>query len=857
MALEAWIRILPFLVTTGLSTALAIHVFRRQNRVGPNTGAVLLLALAEWTLGNALEMGTTTITSKLFWLKMQYIGLSVMPVAWLLYVLRFAGPASYITRRNVVLLSALPFLVVALAFTNEAHGLVWDQVGPNTVSPFASLELVSGPVYWVFVAYGYLLTLVGFVLLVRVLLRANRVYRWQASALLASASLPVLASLFKIVGFDLFPSYDTASLALIVVAIVTGWGMFRLRLGDIVPVARKAVIESMSDGVIVLDAQNLILSLNAVAQSLTGSAASETVGRPIEQVWPGWAGSAVGSQSGREVVLSTQGGTDRVYDIHSSPLADWRGHVVGRVVVLHDLTDHKQAEEALRKAEREKAVVLDSISESVTYVDRDLRVIWVNRAAAKTAPAGTAPLAEQTCYQVCQQRDTPCDECPVQQAIETGEPQKTKVVTSDQTVLSLRAYPVCGDSGEIVGAVKVAQDITERENLERQFLKAQKMEAVGRLAGGVAHDFNNLLTAITGYAHLLMTDQDVTESMRADLGEIERAADRAATLTRQLLAFARRQMLQPEILDLNMLVQDLARMICRLVGEDVEFTTILDPELAHVRADPGQIEQVIMNLVVNARDAMPQGGQLIIQTANVQLDWQYAQQHVDVQPGPYVMLAISDTGVGMQEDILSHLFEPFFTTKDQGKGTGLGLPTVHGIVRQHDGYIWPYSEPGNGTTFKIYLPQVNQDGDLAENEANTVSADALHGSETILLAEDENAVRALTRTVLQKRGYTVLAACDGGEALTMGEQHEGPIHLLVTDIVMPGMSGRELAERLGSSHPETRVLFTSGYTEEAIDRHGAFDSDAVFLYKPYAPEALARTVREVLGKDRPARQRAI
>jgi two-component system cell cycle sensor histidine kinase/response regulator CckA len=396
---------------------------------------------------------------------------------------------------------------------------------------------------------------------------------------------------------------------------------------------------------------------------------------------------------------------------------------------------------------------------------------------------------------------------------------------------------------EIVFTVML-RDVTERRNLERQLLQAQKMEAVGRLAAGIAHDFNNLLTAIYGSTELLLGGLSADDERREDVQEIKKAAERAAALTRQLLAFSRQQVLAPQILDLNTVVADVERMLRRLIGEDIEFRSVLAPGLGAVQADPGQVEQVIMNLVVNARDAMPRGGQLAIETANAELDDVYAERHIAVRPGRYVMLAVSDTGIGMNADTKARIFEPFFTTKEKGKGTGLGLATVYGIVKQSSGYIWVYSEPGQGTTFKVYLPRVEA---AAEPPApKPVAPASLRGTETVLVAEDEEAVRNLTRRVLEGHGYAVLAARDGEEALRLATEHAGPIHLLLTDVVMPSMSGRQLAERLVSARSEMKVLYLSGYTNDAIVHHGMLDPGIAFLQKPFTPEALVRKLREVL-----------
>ena len=398
--------------------------------------------------------------------------------------------------------------------------------------------------------------------------------------------------------------------------------------------------------------------------------------------------------------------------------------------------------------------------------------------------------------------------------------------------------------GRTLAFEMIAEDITERAALELQLLQSQKMEAVGRLAGGVAHDFNNLLTVIKGYGELMLEELTTNDPMRAEVEEVQKAADRAASLTRQLLAFSRRQVMAPKIIDLNSVVANMDKLLRRLLGEDVEFHTVLDANLGRVKADPGQVEQVIMNLAVNARDAMPGGGKLTIETMNLDLDTFYAREHVTVAAGPYAMIAVSDTGVGMDAETQSHIFEPFFTTKELGKGTGLGLSTVYGIVKQSGGYIWVYSELGRGTTFKVYLPRVGEEAESLESEGT--GHETHRGSETVLLVEDEDGVRALIRQVLIRNGYKVLESRHGEEAALLADGHKGPIHLLLTDVVLAKMSGRELAQRLAPSRPRMQVIFMSGYTDEAIIHHGMLTPGTKFLQKPFTTDTLMHTVREVL-----------
>jgi PAS domain S-box-containing protein len=405
--------------------------------------------------------------------------------------------------------------------------------------------------------------------------------------------------------------------------------------------------------------------------------------------------------------------------------------------------------------------------------------------------------------------------------------------------------PLRDGEGGIEGVIGVALDVTERDRLADQLRQSQKMQAVGELAGGLAHDFNNLLMVVKGHAQLLLDRVPDPSPMRQSVLQVEKAADRAASLTRQLLAFSRKQVLQPRVLDMNEVVAGMIRMFSRVIGENIEMAFLPGANIGRVKADPGQIEQVLLNLVVNARDAMPDGGRLTIETSNVELDRSYSARHANAEPGPYVMLTVTDTGCGMDAETQSHIFEPFFTTKGPGKGTGLGLATVYGVVKQSGGYIWVYSEVGHGTTFKIYLPRVMAEVDRLAPETDT--RDLARGNETILFVEDEQSVRELVRDYLRDRGYTILEAPHGTEALKVASAHEGTIHMLITDVVMPHLSGPELAAQISALRPGLKVLFVSGYTDDTVFRHGVLEGGVAYLQKPFNLKALARKIREVLS----------
>ena len=398
--------------------------------------------------------------------------------------------------------------------------------------------------------------------------------------------------------------------------------------------------------------------------------------------------------------------------------------------------------------------------------------------------------------------------------------------------------------GKVIGTTSIGEDITERKNLEEQLRQAQKMEAIGRLTGGVAHDFNNLLTAIIGYGELLVMKLGPDHGLYKHAEEICNSADRAAALTRQLLAFSRKQVLAPRVLDLNSVIHTVERILQRLIGADIKFKTILHPDLGRVKADSSQIEQVILNLALNARDAMPKGGMLTIRTDNVEIDHSYAQRHWKVAPGRYVMLSVSDNGVGMNATTRSHLFEPFFTTKEVGKGTGLGLSTVYGILQQSGGHVDVITEPGKGSTFNAYLPRVN---DVCETPILTSQTPAISGgSETILIVEDEYHVRQLLSEILAAEGYRILLAHHGAEALKVSQAFPEPIHLMVTDMVMPELGGRELARMIAKSRPQTRVLFISGYVGTDSMQEKMSETEKNFLQKPFSPEIFRRKIRQIL-----------
>jgi two-component system, cell cycle sensor histidine kinase and response regulator CckA len=502
----------------------------------------------------------------------------------------------------------------------------------------------------------------------------------------------------------------------------------------------------------------------------------------------------------------------------------------------------------------EALALLDTLLASapigMAFLDRELRYVRLNHALAVINGILPEEHLGRTPHELLPAL-APTFEPIMRHVLATGEPSAELEVSGPDAATSNRQrqwlvnfYPVRNQDSQILGVGAITMDITERKRLEAQFLQAQKMESVGQLAGGIAHDFNNLLTAIAGYAEMARDSTSIDDMIRSDLDEILKAAGRATSLTRQLLAFARKQNIEPHALNLNDLILEIDKLLRRLIGEDIELVMLTAPDLGMIKADPGQIEQVLINLAVNARHAMPAGGELTIETRNVLLDEDEARQYIGVTPGLYILLAISDTGVGMDHETQEHLFEPFFTTKGPGRGTGLGLATCYGIVKQHGGHISAYSELGHGTTFKIFLPSAS--GPAMPAPPRDENGALPRGSELVLIAEDEPAVRAMAARVLRQQGYQVLEAANGDEALQIAQQRQEAIALLLTDMVMPRMGGKPLAEQVARLRPAIRVLFMSGYTDAAVIQHSQAQPGSAFLQKPFSPATLARKVREVL-----------
>jgi two-component system, cell cycle sensor histidine kinase and response regulator CckA len=563
----------------------------------------------------------------------------------------------------------------------------------------------------------------------------------------------------------------------------------------------------------------------------------ELVGTPS----PSWLGVPLRTPAATIGVLVVQHYEDE--NAYTERDQEFLGSVGGQIALA---IERKRSEEKVRESEARLRVLVEQLPAVLWTVDRDLRftsALGAGFARLKIKPDELVGGSLLDYFETTDQTFLPIA---AHRRAVAGEPMTFHVEWKSGSY-ACHVEPLRDSDGQVSGAICMSLDITDRKQLEEQLRQAQKMEAVGRLAGGIAHDFNNLLMVIQGYSDLLVERLPDGDPLHRNAEQIQMASQRASSLTRQLLAFSRKQMLAPKILNVQSVVAEMEKILRRLIGEDVQLETSSAPDLGLIKADRSQIEQVILNLAVNARDAMPQGGRLTIETANVELDASYSHPPAVLSPGRYVMLAVTDNGCGMDAETQAHVFEPFFTTKEKGKGTGLGLATVYGVVKQSGGYVWVYSEPGRGTSFKIYLPRIEETAVPAGRDGKSEMQIPERGSETILLVEDEKGVRELAREYLASSGYTVIEAEDGHTALELAAMHVGPIHLLLTDVVMPGISGRELAERVSQIRPGIKIIYMSGYTDQAVVHHGILRNDAVLLQKPFTLMTLAGKLREMLA----------
>ncbi|MBI5664817.1 MAG: response regulator [Nitrospirae bacterium] len=623
----------------------------------------------------------------------------------------------------------------------------------------------------------------------------------------------------------------------------------------------STVLSSIGDAVITTDINGNIVFMNPAAETLTGWMIREASGKAVEEIL-----NIINEQTGEKVkdpvekvlrdkmitsladhtVLITKDGVKIPIDDSSAPIKDEKDNITGVVLVFSDITELRQSEKFIKN-------ILESVGEGFIVIDKEYRILSANRAFCEYVQTPGEDVIGKRCYEVSHYVNKPCyekgEECPVRYTFETGKPHTVIHTHYDKdgksSYVEIRSFAMKNESGETISVIELINDITEKKKLESQLRQAQKMEAVGLLAGGVAHDFNNILTAVVGYGNLLKMKMKEDDPLRHNVTQILASVERGANLTHSLLAFSRKQVMNPRPVNFNTIVESVYKLLKRLIGEDIELKTLLTDEDVTVMADSGQIEQVLMNLATNARDAMPGGGSLTIETERTELSGEYVIGHGFGVTGTYVQISVTDTGTGMDEATKAKLFEPFFSTKEVGKGTGLGLAMIYGIIKQHNGYVNVYSELGEGTTFKIYLPVIKA---KIEEHKQAEIISSVGGTETILIAEDDEAARVLTKTVLQEFGYTVIEAKDGEDAVEKFMGNKNKIDLLVLDVIMPRKSGPEAYNEIKKSMPGIKAVFISGYTTDAIHKKRLLEDNINFVSKPFSPQVILQKIREVLDQ---------
>jgi two-component system cell cycle sensor histidine kinase/response regulator CckA len=616
-----------------------------------------------------------------------------------------------------------------------------------------------------------------------------------------------------------------------------------------------SIVECSDDAIIGKTLEGIITSWNGGAERIYGYSATEAIGKPVSMLVPIDRPNEIPEILERlkrnevvdhfETFRVRKDGTEFNIEITASPIRDAMERVVGASTIGRDISERKQHEKELYRLaalveSSDDAIIGKTLEGIITNWNSGAQRIYGYSAAEIVGKSISTFFSPDRYFEITELMEK------IKQGEKVERADTIRVRQDGEKIhVALTLSPIKDSDDQVIGVSTVARDITESRQLEQMLRQAQKMEAMGQLAGGVAHDFNNLLGVILGYSELFLERLDLTDPQRKDIKEIQKAGERAALLTRQLLAFSRKQVLQPKVLDLNAVVAGAEKLLQWLIGENIELRVVLNPAIGRVKADSGQLEQVIMNLAVNSRDAMPAGGKLTIETSNVGIEERSAVQHITAHPGPHVLLAVTDTGCGMDANTKAHIFEPFFTTKEFGKGTGLGLATVYGIVKQSGGSIWVHTELGIDTTFKIYLPLVDP---VPNEEPPTYTCEQVERrSHSILIVEDDAALLQVTFRSLEEVGYAILAARSPAEAIHLSENHMGPIHLMVTDVIMPGMSGAQLASHLSALRPEMKVLYVSGYTDDTIVLHGVLEAGLAFLQKPFLPKMLVRKVAEVLA----------
>ncbi len=841
--------LIPLFVGPAVLLPIAAYAVLHRRVRAAGWYALLLAAIAHWSMTYAWELTAGQLEFKILVLKIKYLGVLAIPAIWIGFVLDFVGTEPARIRRTVRVVAAFSAAMLALAWTDGWHHTFWGPITVDTSGPF-DLLIGRGPGFYVNIFFTYAALWAGIGVLATRAFQSPYLYAKRCGILIAATLLPWLGNLAFLMEADSVANIDPTPFLFACTGVGAVIAVFHYRMLDPIPMLSDARIENLGDGVLVVDPQGRLADMNGAAQAILGRRIGDVAGTPLDRTLPGWTLPRLTSAS-EDLTLTTAGGAARTFETQAIAIHGGPDGPTGYVVLLHDVTERRAAAATIRDSEQRYRQLVENAHDLIFTCDLDGQLRSINRAGLLATGYARDEIVGRTLAELTTPETRPRVLDLLQLARDGAAlvPVEIALTAKNGRRIPLEvASWLQGGDGPPRTIQAIGRDQTSRERYEDQLRQSQKMEAVGKLAAGIAHDFNNLLTAILGFADLAERPLPADSPSRPPLAQIRRSGQQAAALTRQLLAFARRQILQPVVLDLNGAIGDLGTMLSRLLGEDVSIVYALAHDLRRVRVDLSQIQQVIVNLAVNARDAMPRGGELRIETSNVAIR-ATAQPAVSLPAGRYVSLSVSDTGEGIPDDVLGHIFEPFYTTKAMGQGTGLGLATVHGIIKQSGGDILVRTAPGRGTTFVIHLPATEAALPLDERAVLADPRGATPG--TVLLIEDDDAVREFAREVLRSRGWRVVEAAGPAEALAIVTEREATFDVVVTDVVMPGLSGGELADRLEQLQPGLPILFVSGYADVDVIGRGQLRAGRQLLAKPFTGAELVYRVQELFAAARP------
>jgi PAS domain S-box-containing protein len=834
------------LIVVGIGTvAFGLYIWWRRRTPEAAILAVLMLAVAEWSLAYAVGLASVGFPAKIFWAKVQYIGIVTIPASWLLFVLLYARREEWSRASRMGLLAIEPVLMLALVYTNDAHRLVWADSVMDTSGSFSLLAHTYGGGFWAHSIYSYVLFGIAILFIARAFIYSSQLYRKQAGVMLAASLAPLAGNLIYIFGLSPFPHLDLTPFAFTITCVVFAGGLSRFRLLDILPVARDAIIENMIDAVIVLDPQDHIMDINPSAERIIGHRASKSIGQPIAQMWSCWP-DELGycpdkAEISQEIALDDKEDR-RIYGVRTSHQLDSQEQLVCRVIVLRDITERKQSAEALSQSEERYRTLVDSLQGGI-YIYQDGKIVFLNKWLTEVFGYTLEDLRDSGLEKFMHPDDIESAMEVVAHRMGGGpalDPQ-FRFITKSGDVRWMQARAALMDYQGRPALLGNLVDITEQKLFEQQLFQTQRTEAITTLAGGIAHEFNNALVGVTGNMELLQMKFPDDKNVVKYVDRTKRAARRMTHLTEQLLAYAKGGKYQTQAISPNSFVENILSLIRHNIDSAIQLKTDLAMDACDIEADPTQMQMVLASILSNSAEAIEGPGRIRIVTRNVLINDESPEPVADLKPGSYVCFAIEDDGKGMDEKTRDRIFEPFFTTKFQGRG--LGMAAAYGIVRNHEGAIIVDSAPDKGTRVSIYLPTT----EARIEEAEETGVQMVAGAATILVIDDEEIVLDVARAMLEKLGHRVMAARTGKEAIDAARTFDGDIDLALLDIKLPDIEGGQLFPLIRKMRPDMKVVVCSGYSLDTLAQ-GILDAGAyAFIQKPFSLDTLSATLNEVLA----------